>query len=198
MTANPVLSEIERINRNEQIAEWDKNEKAIAGQLPPFSQRPLNEQESLALNPFLKWCRLNGVRHCPAKPTTVAGFISEHRAEPVETLLAIERMHDIHNLPNPVTTAGVRAVLASIIDFEPPRSWSLQEKAKFIEIPAELREIIARRTKQRETEFRRLQNQLAELRKKTNVESKTEGADPQSTTRQPEGTECTGSPGGNG
>jgi len=191
MSAGPVLAELERVRRNEQIAEWDKNEKAIAGQLPPFSQRPLVEQESLALNPFIRWCRQSGVRHCPAKPTTVAMFISEqeYRAKPVDTLLAIERLHDIHNLPNPVTTAVVRAALASIIDFEPPRSWSLQEKAKFIEIPAEAREIIARRTKQRETELRRVQNELAELRKKTNVEYKN---------NEPQRAECAGSPGGNG
>jgi len=191
MTAAPVLAELERIKRNEQIAEWDKNEKLIAGLLPPFSQRPLVEQESLALNPFIRWCRQSGVRHCPAKPTTVAVFISEqeYRAEPVETLLAIERLHDIHNLPNPVTTAVVRAALASIIDFEPPRSWSLQEKAKFIEIPAEAREIIARRTKQRETELRRVQNELAELRKKTNVESKN---------NEPQRTELASCEGGNG
>ena len=79
-------------------------------------------------------------------------------------------MHDIHNLPNPVTTAVVRAALAPLIDDAPPRSWSLQEKAKFYDAPVEVREIIARRTKQRETELSRLQNENAELRRELSAQ----------------------------
>ena len=121
-----VLSEIDRQKRAEQTRAWDAAEKAIADQLPPFSQRPLTEREKLLLNPFLKWCQVGGVRHCPVKPSVLATYVAEqeYRTEPVETLLAIERLHDIHNLPNPVTTAVVRAALASLIDDEPPRSWS--------------------------------------------------------------------------
>ena len=148
-----VLSEIQRIRRNEQIAEWDKNERALADQLSPFSQRQLTEQELLVLGPFLRWCQQKGVRSLPVKPTVLAAFVSDqqYKMEPIETLLAIERSHSIHHLANPVATAVVRAALAPLIDDEPPRSWSLQEKAKFYDAPVEVREIIARRTKQRET-----------------------------------------------
>lgn len=189
-----VLSEIQRIRRNEQIAEWDKNEKALADQLPPFSQRPMTEREKLLLNPFLKWCHQNGVRHCPVKPSVLAAFVAEqeYRTEPVETLLACERLHDIHNLPNPVTTAVVRAALASLVDDEPPRSWSLQEKAKFYDAPVEVREIIARRTKQRETAIGRLQNENAEIRRELSAQITKAKAGPASNGAEPiKGTERT-------
>ena len=194
MTA--VLSEIERQKRLEQARQWDTNEKAIIGRLQPFSQRPLTERETLVLNPFLRWCQQNGVRHCPVKPGVLAAYVTdqEYKTEPVETLLAIERLHDIHNLPNPVTTAVVRAALAPLIDDEPPRSWSLGEKAKFYDAPVEVREIIARRSQQRETAFSRVQNEVAELRKKLNAESKTEGTPASNGVEHIKGTERASEP----
>jgi hypothetical protein len=63
-------------------------------------------------------------------------------------------------------THAVANVLSVVIKAEPPRSWPAREKLLFTALPGPLREIIARREKERETGLRRQQNKLAEEIKK--------------------------------
>jgi len=173
MTA-AVLSEIERLKQNEQIAKWTQNENALLKQLQESAPAlPINNGSSetdLALQrDFVKWCSNKAVRHCPARPWVVASFILEHRhrgeSHVLDSLAAIGRLHDRHNLANPTATASVRAVLETMIDDKPPRSWTKHEKELFAFLPAEIRAAVGRREQQRETYIRHTQNELDKLRK---------------------------------
>jgi hypothetical protein len=173
-----VLSEIDRQKKAEAAAAFNKNETAMAKRLALPQPEPITEQEWARLRPWVKFCELNGVRHCPARPTTIAAFIAEreYRFEPVETLQAIARFHDFYGLANPVTTNAVRAVLEPLINVGAPRSWPKADREMFLHLPPEAREIIARREQDREQWLRRTQNELAEQRKKLDAQTKTEAA----------------------
>jgi hypothetical protein len=169
-----LLSEIERAKRRDLIAAFDKNETIISEQVAALFQDvavPELDGEALAhLRGFLSWCASNGVRHCPAKPSTVAAWIVSlpenggNQDRILATLAAIELLHDQHGKPNPVATAIVRAALERVIKVSPPRSWNKLEQLSFSTLPPDTRAAIERRERQREREIRRLQNEVAKLR----------------------------------
>ena len=117
----PVLSEIERIKRQEQIAAWDKNEKAMLEKLATVTRASILRSIRKLSTPFLEWCSKQGVRHCLAQ--TLGGRDIHCRACPsrrgicARTLLTRSRaLHDYHGQPNsPAATQQVRAALEKII-----------------------------------------------------------------------------------
>jgi hypothetical protein len=48
---------------------------------------------------------------------------------------------------------------------EPPRSWTKDEKQLFTELPVEIQRAVSRRERDREVQLRRMQNELAELKR---------------------------------
>ncbi len=52
-----------------------------------------------------------------------------------------------------------------------PRSWPKEEKLMFLSLPEPIQRIIGLREKQRETELRRVQNELANLKKQTQTKT---------------------------
>jgi hypothetical protein len=52
-----------------------------------------------------------------------------------------------------------------VLHIDPPRSWRKPEQEMFVTLPVEIRAAISRREKQRETEVRRLQNLVADLKR---------------------------------
>jgi hypothetical protein len=196
-----VLSEIERQKRREQAQTWDANEKRVAerlagkldvelahlGKIPKaigdLQNTPTPVEQAHGAN-FIAWCADNGVRHCPAKPATVAAYLMENRTQHdllLDTLAAISRLHDKFNLPNPCATATVRTVLELSTDNTPPRSWRQDEQQLWAFLPVEIRHIISRRELNRDKEVRRVQGELGNvnqelitLKKRLNAETKTE------------------------
>jgi hypothetical protein len=177
-----ILSEIERQRVAEQVAEFTRNETALAETTEHVAPIPLTDSEKAKLQTFSKWCNARGVRYCPARPATVAVFVSEHADKGsdyiLDSILAIEHLHDIHGFANPVATEVVRRTIVSIVKVEPPRSWPGADKALFARLPIDVRAAIARREHQRETFIRRLQNEMAAL--KANDQKRIE-AEPQKT-----------------
>jgi len=178
MNASPLSAEIARAKQLETVAMYERNEAALAEKVT----RPviaISEADQPILLPFAQWATQNRVRYCPAKPTTVAAFLAEraHLGDEVaiDTAAAIARLHDVHGLSNPVATATVGAVLDAIVKCDPPRSWPKEDKARFALLPADIKEIIARREHERDRALRRQQN---ELRQRTAAES----AEPKETT----------------
>lgn len=169
-----LLSEIERAKRRDLIAAFDKNETIISEQVAALFQDvavPELDGEALAhLRDFLSWCASNGVRHCPAKPTTVAAWIVSlpenggNQDRILATLAAIELLHDQHGKPNPVATAIVKFALDRVVHIDPPRSWPKPDKISFALLPADIRAIIAKRERDRERVMRRDQNVAAKER----------------------------------
>jgi hypothetical protein len=167
-----LVEQMELVRKRELAAKLDQGEAEIhakiADQLPP----PELDAETLAaLQPWLAWTTERAVRHAPAKSYVCAQFVAEQSASGTSTgeilrqLDAVAQLHDKFSLPNPVATAAVRAVLEREFNFDVPRSWTGPEKKMFVTLPPEIRAAVSRREKQRETETRRLQNQVAELKR---------------------------------
>lgn len=183
-----VLNEIERIKRQEQAREWDKNEKAMLEKLAPLPRVDLAEHKA-HIDSFMGWCSKTGVRHCLAKPWVIATYIAEHshRGETflVDALSAISALHDFHSLQNPAATQQVRAGLDKIVKPEVPRSWSKAEKAMFSLLPSDVRAAINRRERHRETEASRMRNENANLRRELSAQIIKTRADPASNGAEP-------------
>jgi hypothetical protein len=166
---------LEIVKRREDAARWDAGESEVLAKLAAeLPQQPeLNDQTRADLQPFLNWTTQANVRYCPAKPFVVAAYVIDQATTgaSTETLLrrvnAISALHDRYNLADPVSTAAARYALATAIPSEPPRSWNKAEKAAFVGLPPEVKAAIQRRDHQREVELRRMQNQVAELKRQT-------------------------------
>lgn len=153
----------------------------------------LDPDAELRLEAFNRFCTKYGVRNCPAAPKVVAAFCRAEEklgTEPRKvslTLSAIELLHDRHGLANPVATAPVRAQMEKIFQIEPPRSWPKAEQLMFASLPSEIRAVISRREKERETVLRRAQNEAAETKRQaekpatTSEKEKVENYDNQKT-----------------
>ena len=159
--------------------ELDANESAIASCFPPPPQLTPDTEQRLI--PWLYWCEQQRVRSCP---TSVAAYVRYQQDQGVsrqliaERLEAIEAMHTAASLANPIATVVVRVTTgASTIDA--PRSWPKDSKLQFAELPVEIQSVIARREHQREVELRRMQNELADLKKllRLQAEAATKSAD---------------------
>jgi hypothetical protein len=151
-----------------------QNEAALANQINAQLPQPpeLDEHTQLLLVPFLQFTGSVGVRHLPAAPTTCAiyilnqakvGIASERIAAECQ---AIELLHDHYGLANPMQTRAARWALDQVLKIEPPRSWPKEEKAMFVHLPVQIRNIIAHREADRERSLRRAQNSYAELKMK--------------------------------
>jgi hypothetical protein len=143
-----------------------ENERAMAAQVPRYQ---MDDDSKRGIVPFVKWCGDHGVRSLPAAPASIAGFVrfmGKDQEAVASALVAIAAMHDQHQLPSPTATACVRAALAETLELKPPRSWTEAEKLLFSDLPAEVRTIVSHRDHQRHTEMRRLQNEVADLKKR--------------------------------
>src|SRR5262249_60739317 len=106
------------------------------------------------------------------------------RQRVAESLEAIAALHESVAVGNPCATAIVRTVTGGST-IEAPRSWSKDSKVAFAELPVEIQAVIAKREHERERELRRMQNELADLKKripprtdnKRNVKTKKEKRD---------------------
>jgi hypothetical protein len=90
----------------------------------------------------------------------------------LETVRAIEHMHDAAGLSNPCATMAVRHELGCIYHIDAPRSWPKADRPLFNSLPIEVRAIIERRAEQDSNAVRRAQNLAAELRKSLNSNQK--------------------------
>jgi hypothetical protein len=163
----------EEIQRQE-IARLDAGEKVLAAELATKLQVgniKIDDHEGQLLGGFIEWCQARSVRRCPAKPTTVAAFVLHQKEVGVKaehilaTLTVIEKHHDLHNIANPVRTAIVSTALERVVNEGRPRSFTKEESRDWWSLPPMIKAAIGRRERERETYLRRIQNELAELKK---------------------------------
>jgi hypothetical protein len=153
--------------------ELAQNEAALAHQIAAQLPQPpeLDEQTQLLLVFFVQWCGSIGVRHLPAAPTTCAMYILNQAKVGIAPeriaaeAQAIELLHDQCGLANPMQTRAARFALEQVLKIEAPRSWPKEEKAMFMHLPVQIRNIILTREIDRERNLRRGQNEIAEQRK---------------------------------
>ena len=147
-------------------AAHEQNERAMAAQVAPYQ---MDNEARRAVETFIRWCADSGVRSLPATPATVAAFVRSiyaNKEETAETLAAVAELHDSRGLSNPVATAAVRTEIGRRWKLKPPRSWRKAEQLMFAELPPEIGAAIERREGQRDTELRRLQSKVADLKQK--------------------------------
>jgi hypothetical protein len=158
--------------RRAQIKALDDGESAIAQSATDLCAAPeLATGDLELLQPWLRWCKEKSVRHCPAKPYSVAAFIlDQHKLGQIEgifdTLAAIERLHDKFTLANPVLTPIVGVAIERTTTIKSPRSWPKADCALAATLPPQIRWRIETREQERDAGLRRKHNELAELRKK--------------------------------
>jgi hypothetical protein len=145
-------------------AAYQHNEARIRDALK--LERPaIDEQARRRLDDFKIWAGKQGVRYLPAVPAVIAAYIETIPENEISDALgSIQLAHDYVGASSPVGSLAVRTVLARRLNISPPRSWRNDEKLVFMELPVEVREVIARREREDGAAVRRLQNQLAELR----------------------------------
>ena len=128
---------------------------------------------------FVEYCNSHNVRHLPARPATVASFLLDDRQlshdRMLEILTVITRAHDQHGLSNPTATAIVRAVIETVMEDKPPRSFSKDEKEIFASLPADLRFALSRLERRRELDFHRQHERQVNLTKELKAKLETKG-----------------------
>jgi hypothetical protein len=119
---------------------------------------------------FAKWAALNGVQALPASPAAIGKFVDDIAALGIEKVWdqvqQIVREHYVRNMPDPCTgmTPSTEAI-NRISGMKPPRSWRADAKSEFMWLPYPVQFEINRREIDRDREVRRLQNEVAELKK---------------------------------
>ena len=140
----------------------------VASKLPIAVE--LGDDVRLRLQLFAQWCERHSVRACPSRPTTIAQWVLEHGhlgADNVMAILgAVEALHFHHSLASPTKTPIVSKALEQHFQSEAPRSWKTDEKLLFATLPEAIKQIIARRERDRERELRSCQNRAAEAERK--------------------------------
>jgi len=170
-----LAQQLEAVRRRQEAEALDRGEADVLAQIATQLPQPefLDDATRADLQPFLNWTSQLNVRYAPAKPHVIAAYVLHEAATGASTadilrrVNAISALHDRHNLADPVSTAAARHALGQAIPSEPPRSWKKAEKAAFVQLPPEIKTAIYRRDHEREIEVRRLQNELAELKKAT-------------------------------
>jgi hypothetical protein len=146
--------------RRAQAKALDAGEAALQPIANPCAAVEFTLTEAELLRLWCAWCKTKSVRHAPAKPHVVAAFIIEQGN--LDALPAIDLLHQSFDLSNPVMTGIVGAAIERVASVKPPRSWPAADKALWATLPAQIRERISMREKQRDDGLRLAQNQYAE------------------------------------
>jgi hypothetical protein len=102
------------------------------------------------------------------KPKEQSAPVEQPQADPVEQPELAQANADPQDAaPGEPTEAAEPAELPPI---EPPRSWTQAEKERFQSLPRETQEYLHTREQEREREFRRSQNEIADQRKAIEAE----------------------------
>jgi hypothetical protein len=136
-------------------AAFEFNEQKLSKKVP-LPRTGLTEEQAIVFELFAVFCRQNGVRSLPARPTTIALYFQTPLADAFAAAEAIRVAHQVHALPCPVSTDVVRFRLNELLDDKPPRSWRAEEKLLWCELPPEIRKVIKRREQEDAAAVRRL------------------------------------------
>ncbi|WP_456624297.1 hypothetical protein [Bradyrhizobium sp. P5_C12] len=119
---------------------------------------------------FAKWCELNNLSACPARPESVARFVTDCASIGMSRLWpavqGISRMHVSLGLADPTLGGVAASAMSAIAAVPPPRSWPGRFKQRFDALPYDIQVHLASHESQRERALRRAQNDAASARQK--------------------------------
>jgi hypothetical protein len=104
------------------------------------------------------------VPRLPAQPANVAIFVAESGLPPEilhAELEAIDREHEGLDYAPPAKAGVVVKAFNDVHPVEPPRSWSAEEKQRFLTLPHATQVYLVQRERQRDSALNRAQNELA-------------------------------------
>jgi hypothetical protein len=102
----------------------------------------------------------------------------------LSVLTAIEQVHDLAGVANPVRCHLARLAIERIVRPDPPSGWSGERKADWALLPVEIREEISLRENQRNRALRQAQNRAAELRQSADSADKSISNKPSETEKE--------------
>jgi hypothetical protein len=119
---------------------------------------------------FSNWCALNGQRALPASPAAIGKFVDDIAPFGIEKVWdqvqQIRREHYVRDLGDPTLGPGpVSDAINRISGMTPPRSWRAEAKAEFMALPWPVQVEIGKREAERDRAVRRMQNEVAELKR---------------------------------
>lgn len=124
---------------------------------------------------FDRWCALRGEQSIPASPTIIARFIADIAPMGISKvwpeILEVSRAHYVLTLPDPTLSYPVTDAINKISGIEPPRSWLVAERERFLTLPYDLQCTISRREADRDKQIRTMQNEFAKLKKESELAS---------------------------
>lgn len=119
---------------------------------------------------FVEWCRMRGVPAYPTQPRLLAQFIENNAklgpdwAECVVNEIVAANLEV--GLANPAATPAVIGALSALRAIDPPRSWPKDQWPHFAVLPLPTQRYLVERDTEVSKEVRRLQNQVADLKRK--------------------------------
>jgi hypothetical protein len=121
------------------------------------------------MNLFERYCALHGHQPFGASPAVVAQFVADIAPMGIaavwEALRDVSRMHYTHGFPDPTLGPMVATALNNIVRVDFPRSWPKELRERFEMLPHEIRHWLATRQTADDALIRKLQNELAQLKK---------------------------------
>jgi hypothetical protein len=118
---------------------------------------------------FERYCALHGHQPFGASPAIVAQFATDIAPMGIEhvweALRDVSRMHYTHGFPDPTLGPTVATALNNIVRVDFPRSWPKELRERFEMLPHEIRHWLATRQTADDALIRKLQNELAQLKK---------------------------------
>jgi len=118
---------------------------------------------------FEHFCLTNRLQAMPASPLTVVRFLDDMKGAHIDVvwreIKKISLAHSLSGLADPTLGAPVALAVSKIANVTLPRSWNLEHKSMFGELPYPLQLYISAREQSRDTEIRRMQNEVAEMTK---------------------------------
>jgi hypothetical protein len=117
---------------------------------------------------FAAWCESRGAETLPARPASIALFVLEIAGLGVDVLsrmvVEISQLHLRRGQADPTSGYPVSAALNHLAKIDPPRSWPMEQKARFTAQPYDLQKYVAAHEARREKEIRRAHNEAAKAR----------------------------------
>ncbi len=176
--SNPLMNALVSARLQEHADRQTAIHAAIAGEVAKLNAQHGVEPEQIDIDGddtrllhFATWCDNLGIPALPASPATVGLFIwqrpADHLADTLAIVGAVSRAHQARGLADPTLGYAVTSIVNHLASIDPPRSWPKAEHQTFKSLPIELQRFLVKREKERDREVRRVQNDAARNKGKT-------------------------------
>jgi hypothetical protein len=150
------------------LSEQDDRESRLAREV--FAKLELAPLVPVALpQEFSTWASRHQLTALPARPSTIAAFITAHReTDPKQLLQLVEQIADAHssrNLADPTKTWPATFALSRLTQIKPPRSFNADAREMFYGLPPSLQQYLVQRENERDRGLHQSQQRLADAKK---------------------------------